>query len=178
MKSQMRLTRTSGSVGGLGGRPPRSTRPVPAPGFSFLLLQTVDICDGPFSLSCAQAPRSLRGDILLEIVQDSPDDRGTLRVRLEQILDKPTSGQGVASSPEAGCGAQPASDRQVRIPDLIKIGREDELEMSGRKKVPSRGRTIASHLCEHPSLRCEANVLPRLGTFLRPLITSSSSRPI
>ena len=27
MKSQMRLTRTSGSVGGLGGRPPRSTRP-------------------------------------------------------------------------------------------------------------------------------------------------------
>ena len=37
-------------------------------------------------------------------------------------------------------------------PDLIKIGREDELEMSGRKKVPSRGRTIASHLCEHPSL--------------------------
>ena len=89
---------------------------------------------------------------MLEIVQDSPDDRGTLRVRLEQILDKTTSGQGVASSPEAGCGAQPASDRQVRIPDLIKIGREDELEMSGRKKVPSRGRTIASHLCEHPSL--------------------------
>ena len=42
--------------------------------------------------------------------------------------------------------------RQVRIPDLIKIGREDKLEMSGRKKVPSRGRTIASHLCEHPSL--------------------------
>jgi len=99
-----------------------------------------------------QTPRSSRGDILLEIVQDSPDDRGTLRVRLEQILDKPTSGQGVASSPEAGCDAQPASDRQVRIPDLIKIGREDELEMSGRKKVPSRGRTIASHLCEHPSL--------------------------
>ena len=89
---------------------------------------------------------------MLEIVQDSPDDRGTLRVRLEQILDKPTSGQGVASSPEAGCGAQPASNRQARIPDLIKIGREDELEMSGRKKVPSRGRTIASHLCEHPSL--------------------------
>ena len=100
---------------------------------------------------------------MLEIVQDSPDDRGTLRVRLEQILDKPTSGQGIASSPEAGCGAQPASDRQVLIPDLIKIGpgahvsvrlslREDELEMSGRKKVPSRGRTIASHLCEHPSL--------------------------
>src|SRR5690348_4096126 len=29
MKSQMRLTRTSGSVGGLGGQPPRSTRPVP-----------------------------------------------------------------------------------------------------------------------------------------------------
>src|SRR5271157_3737653 len=28
MKSQMRLTRTSGSVGGLGGRPPRSTRPL------------------------------------------------------------------------------------------------------------------------------------------------------
>src|SRR5271157_885681 len=31
MKSQMRLTRTSGSVGGLGGRPPRSTRPVSVP---------------------------------------------------------------------------------------------------------------------------------------------------
>ena len=95
---------------------------------------------------------SSRGDILLEIIQDSPDDRGTLRVRLEQILDKSTSGPGIASSPEAGCGAQPASDHQVRIPNLIKIGREDELEMSGRKKVPSRGRTIAAHLCEHPSL--------------------------
>jgi hypothetical protein len=108
---------------------------------------------------------------LLEIVQDSPDDRGTLRVRLEQILDKPTSGQGVASSPEAGCGAQPASDRQVRIPDLIKIGREDELEMSGRKKVPSRGTTIASHLCEHPSLN-----LARLDRH-SPFPPQAASRP-
>jgi hypothetical protein len=36
MKSQMRLTRTSGPVGGLGGQPPRSTRPAKPPDADFL----------------------------------------------------------------------------------------------------------------------------------------------